>query len=704
MILRGFQRLAVSVAVAVAVLACGSGGGGGGPVEQTVAVMELDPAEIQFNYGSVDVGDAKAEIVSIINTGNKNLDIASIRLEYAPKNPELETGPDTYAISVQFNEGEQPPRSVAPKGEGTAEIADVYYFKVQVTNLGDDLDREATIVIESNDEDTPTFRLPVTARSGVPRIRVTPTMVEFGRVGANDTLTKGVIVRNQGAADLVLTGFVFTGDDVFTFQLGELSVTPSAETQAGVDFAAPVVVPADGTADLSFTFAPLSDDAASAKLVLFSNDPDAGETGTLIELRGNQELPCIKVEPSQVDFGAVLPGNQQALPVEICSCGTTPLTVTGIAITDDQTGGAYSADLSPLFDPGAEVLLDVDHPLVLNGNECATFNVLYAPSQLSPTGPDGAAIPDQATLVVTNDSFYASLQVAVRGVATEVVCPTAHISVEEGDQVIPQTVLHLHGDQSFSPNGSITSYQWTVTQPQGSVSNLIPSPTFPNPIFEANIAGKYVFTLEVIDSTGIKSCYAAQQEVYVVPDEAIHIELLWDTPGDPDPGDEGPAAGTDMDLHFAHPYASGPDIDGDGAPDPWFNDPYDVFWFDKNPDWGSFDPSIDDDPGLDRDDTDGGGPENVNLNIPEGDTALPYTYRVAVHYWDDKNFGESYATVRVYIYSTLAFEVGDVKMYASDLWEVCTVEWPSTKITLTLDSTGGYKITPNYKNPLFSPN
>jgi len=702
MILKGIQRLAGAFAVAVVIGACGSAGGGGPDVKK-VAAMELEPAEVSFSYGSVDPGDTKSEIVTVINTGNKNLDLSAIRLEYTPRNPELETGADTYAIQLRFNEGEQPPRSVSPKGEATADAPDVYYFSVQVTNLGDDLDREATVVIESNDEDTPTFRLPVKAISGMPRIRVTPAVVDFGRVGANDVQTRTVIVRNQGAADLELTRFVFMGDDVFTFKLGELSVVPSAATQAGVDFAAPVVVGPDASIDLTFEFAPLSDDAAGAKLVLFSNDPDAGDNGTLIELNGNQELPCLKVEPSQVDFGAVLPGNQQALPVEICSCGTTPLTVTGIAISDDQSGGAYSVLLDGLFEPGAEAVVSPEHPVVLNGNDCGTFNVVYAPSQLSPTGPDGAAIPDTATLTITNDSFYSSLAVPVRGVATEVICPTAVISVEEGEQVIPQTVLHLHGDQSYSPNGSITTYQWTVEQPAGSVSYLIPTGTFPNPIFEANIAGKYVFTLDVVDSTGVKSCYPARQEVYVVPDEAIHIELVWDTPGDPDPSDEGPAAGTDMDLHFAHPYASGPDIDGDGQADPWFNDPYDVFWFNKGPDWGSFDPSLDDDPGLDRDDTDGGGPENVNLNIPEGDVGYPFTYRVAVHYWDDKNFGESYATVRVYIYSTLAFEVGDVKMYASDLWEVCTVDWPSTKITLILDTNGGYRITPQYKNPLFTP-
>ena len=40
---------------------------------------------------------------------------------------------------------------------------------------------------------------------------------------------------------------------------------------------------------------------------------------------------------------------------------------------------------------------------------------------------------------------------------------------------------------------------------------------------------------------------------------------------------------------------------------------FDCFWFNAHPNWGSFDPSVDDDPGLDRDDTDGAGPENLFL-------------------------------------------------------------------------------------------
>ena len=275
-------------------------------------------------------------------------------------------------------------------------------------------------------------------------------------------------------------------------------------------------------------------------------------------------------------------------------------------------------------------------------------------------------------------------------------CPVAVIAVDEGDEVIPQTVLHLHGDQSHAVTGAIANYQWTVEQPSGSSSALIPTATFPNPIFEANVAGTYTFSLTVRDDAGRVSCLPATATVFVTCNCGLHVELLWTTPGDPDPTDEGPDKGANLDLHVAHPYGAGPDVDGDGVPDPWFDPQWDCYCGNPNPDWGSPDPSAPDDPGLDRDDTDGGGPENVNLDVPESDPAWPFVYRVGVHYRDDHGFGPSLATVRVYIYSALVFEASDVLLQPGDLWNVATVEWPSTKVTLQLSATGGYDITPDY--------
>jgi hypothetical protein len=278
--------------------------------------------------------------------------------------------------------------------------------------------------------------------------------------------------------------------------------------------------------------------------------------------------------------------------------------------------------------------------------------------------------------------------------------------------VIPQTVLHLVGSQSWSPRGEIAAYAWTVEQPLGSRSQFIPSANIADPLFEANVAGRYEFQLVVTDVSGERSTYA-NYIVFVTPDNAIHIELLWDTPNDPDQTDED--AGADLDLHFVHPLAVGGfDGDHDGEPDGWFDLPFDCFWTNEQPNWGSIDPSVDDNPRLDRDDTDGTGPENLNLAMPE----VGMTYKVGVHYWDDHDFGPSFASVRVYIFGSLEFEVSGIELRNSDMWTVTNITWPpedaptlihvcagtTRECQSTADCRGeacGLQIAPDYHHPEF---
>jgi hypothetical protein len=179
----------------------------------------------------------------------------------------------------------------------------------------------------------------------------------------------------------------------------------------------------------------------------------------------------------------------------------------------------------------------------------------------------------------------------------------------------------------------------------------------------------------------------------VVSDQAIHIELTWETPLDPDPYDEGPEAGTDLDLHFKHPKAMWNEEEG------WFHQPFDCYWFNRHPNWGSLDPEAGDDPSLDRDDTDGAGPENLNLGSPEDGQI----YALAVHVHDDHAYGPSWARVRVYIFGALVLETAPVELVSHDLWKVATIQWPSQEVVALTGEGGGPHIISAYESPLFAP-
>jgi hypothetical protein len=387
---------------------------------------------------------------------------------------------------------------------------------------------------------------------------------------------------------------------------------------------------------------------------------------------------------------------------------------------DDATGDVSFSDATPADVPVADVLPDdapgADAPVadVLPPDaDPADVGPVDAPVGDLPVDPDTPCVPDCAGKVCGTDGCNGSCggcddgdpDTADACNETQTACQhwplsdcdvVAGVQVEEGEEVIPQTVLHLHGENSYANVGAITKYAWSVEQPALSTSLFVPTASYPSPTFEANTAGKYVFHLDVWNEYGQKSCFTAEATVFVVPDEAIHVELLWKSPGDPNPDDVGPSAGTDLDLHFAHPNASQSDLDGDGSNDPWFDPTWDTFWFYPLQNWGSVS-SNDDNPSLDRDDVDSGGPENINLGQPEDGK----TYALGVNYWDDHGFGNAFATVRVYVFSQLVFEVSDVALVDHDLWWVADLAWPAGVVSPKLQPNGGDWLTHDYHHPLF---
>jgi hypothetical protein len=708
------RNLLLAAVVAFAVGACGGDSNGsddpsdpnkpGDGVGQ-YPVIEIGPTEIcekdgdkltnckaDFDLGSVAAGEQVKVTLSIKNTGERRLWVKDIVLEdYKAAEGATESSP---AFTLELPPGFTAAKDsngkfyVSQLGQGTEEVPDELAARVVFTVPADGLDREANLKITSDASNSPTVKIALRTKSGYPKIQVNPEWVDFAQVSLGEEKDQQVNIINTGAADLEITGFSLTGSEFFTLQVQATDYPAGTATQE-VTFDDSIVIAPGDTTYFRVRFAPENADPANATLVIYSNDPDAID-GKEVKITGNESVPCIAVNPSKVNFGGKKYGEQAVVPLEISACGDAPLEIHDIFVKEGSSPD-FDIDITSLgTTPSAE------YPVVVPIGASVTINVIFIPDAPNPTTEDGSLILDTGVLVVVNNSFEKEKEVEMSGAGVEIECPTAIVKCAEGDEVIPQTILHLFGDESYAANGTIQKWEWDVDQPAGSQSVFVPSYTFPNPTFETNVAGVYTFYLTVYDQTNTPSCFPAEYEVVVIPDEAIHIELLWHTPEDLDETDTGPEAGSDLDLHFLHPWAAGPDLDGDGAADGWFDIPFDCFWFNAHPNWGSYDPAINDDPGLDRDDTDGAGPENINLDIPEN-----VLYRVGVHYWNDHGYGASYATVRVYIYAQLVFEVQDVMLIDSDMWEVCSVEWPSGKVQVITDDAGQYKITPDYHNPYF---
>lgn len=701
----------------------GSGGGSGGGSfgVSTAPVLEMEyggkkvnlvsPGLVQFNTGEAVVGGTVTQTVTVRNVGNGPLQM-TVGFDYNRPpvvDDETSDAPALSLVAVRVG-SEEMPITTTPTDTGVSQRAEnvsigvfgesgeEVEIVVQFQRYADSNTRQGTLSVESNTKDTSEQYVALLVENGssFPVAEVNPTVVDFGQVNSGGSELRTLQVLNTGSSDLHIESVAFQGHPDFRLRWDGQEYEPDAAAPIVFksDTSPGIVVAPKGVITFDVAFAPLTPSPADGKLIFTTNDPVKLQIP--VNIQANTEGPVIAVNPKKVQFGGKLVGVKAQLPLEISSEGTADLVVTGIAFSEESNAN-FTLDFTglPGFESG-EGPSD-ENPLTIPINQRAAFNVVYVPSIENPLGDDGQPVFDVGLITVTSNAFNAELPVEVTGLGVTQECPTAVGLIQEGEQVIPQTNLHLFGDQSFAPAGAVASWKWEVQQPSGSASVFVPSDNFPNPTFEVNTAGEYIFKLNVWDEQGVQSCVPWEAKVLVIPDEAIHVELLWHTPNDVDETDEGPEAGSDVDLHFVHDaYAiSGPDIDKDGKPDPWFDQPFDCFWFNAHPNWGSFDPSIDDDPGLDRDDTDGAGPENLNLNIPENTT-----YRVGVHYWSDHEYGKSLVTVRIYIYSNLVFEVQDVELVNHDMWDVATIEWPSGKVTL-VQGDDGYRITPNYQNPFF---
>lgn len=520
---------------------------------------------------------------------------------------------------------------------------------------------------------------------GKAKLLVTPSAVGFPYVQAGNCDTLPVTLTNVGDAPLFLHRIDFSGDVSFAVKDGDkvlkpgqpLVFSPSLELQKGA------------SRKIDVLFCPSDESKRSGTLLVQSSDPSAPASGIPVQLLGNAKVPCLKVLPHPVlNFGAVILGNTQAAKVTISSCGSEPVELTSVSLSATGSDNfkldwSETAKTVPGLDPKTGPT--VAAPIKLAVNAVMEVKATYSPSKINPLdAATGSPTPDLSSVLVVSSDLEVTVQ--LQGIGVQNACPQAKILIKEGEEVVPQTVLHFKGDQSVAPGGgSISKYLWKLKKvPEGAKVAFLPSPTHHNPALAVNAAGEYVVCLEVTDDKGAKSgSTQCPQEtcitILVIPNEALHVELLWKTPGDPDETNTGAGAGADMDLHFAHAFATGPDLDCDGTGDPWFHGTFDAFWYNVEPNWGSAKLN-DDNPSLDLDDTDGAGPENLNLDLPEGTTQKPMTYSIGVHHWNDHGYGVSFATVKVFVLGVLVFEQADVELKPKAMWHVGKLNWPNDKL------------------------
>ncbi|MBN1947147.1 MAG: hypothetical protein JW797_15865 [Bradymonadales bacterium] len=409
------------------------------------------------------------------------------------------------------------------------------------------------------------------------------------------------------------------------------------------------------TTQVDLVFHPISCAPVQAALRIASSDEvESVKQVSLLTTGLHAEM---SVDPESIAFGRVGANQRVSRSLRIENLGLCPLHIDRLQIE----GSDHFSLRVP--DPVTGILRPFspdDLPFVVVAEEPLELDVVYyTPQDIPETAVltiDAREEPEPWEIPLSANIRVPPVAVAQAWVLGRDDPPAREILT------IPLETIQLDGSRSYDPDREVVAYRWLVLErPQDSTAALEPNELAVDPIFFLDLAGDYLFTLTVYDDDGLASTNTAEIRVTAVPDQDIHVQLVWNTPDDPDQYDRH---GTDVDLHLLR------------IPGSWDTPPWDCHWKNMEPDWGQAN-NPEDDPSLDIDDVDGLGPENINLDRPESGV----TYAIGVYYYSDREMGASFVTVRVYIDGVQRFEIADRELTRTGVfWDVGRITWPSIRV------------------------
>jgi len=231
------------------------------------------------------------------------------------------------------------------------------------------------------------------------------------------------------------------------------------------------------------------------------------------------------------------------------------------------------------------------------------------------------------------------------------VAPIVTCSNDINRAYIFETPVHLSAEATDS-NGTVVSTEWSFfSKPNGTASVLNPV-TGTRTQFTPDTVGEYIARFTATDNDGeVSYC---DIHINAKTRDHLNVTLTWDKGGM-----------SDMDLHLLKP----------GAASSKWGTVDDCFWAVVNPDWGDVGVS-EDNPRLDRDDTDGFGPEVIQIESPKDGR-----YTVGVDYFDDQNEGASIATIKI-ICNGEEHTYTSSSLSPKNKWAVIDIVWSNETCSL----------------------
>jgi hypothetical protein len=610
--------------------------------------LVVDPTNVSF--GKVAVGSTEFKRVQLKNEGTGDLIITQFQLNMGSPDYQLFYSPtgnedeQFQGINGAGDDEFRYPVIIEPEAS--------FYLFVDYKPTDNEPERgEVVVVTQNNPDPDREVAIPVGSVSGNAEINVSPLSHDFGAVAAPAEVSQDVEVCNRGQLPLNVERVLINGSQDYSPRVNDRDPRRDENVLKdpdgdGVDGLAP-----GACFTIVVTYAPQAPGPDAGDLIIESDDEQ--NPAVVVNLAANGATPCIDALPPAVEFPTSLVNRADSRPLTIESCGGGELEVTRIEL-DPASDPAFTLPADSL--PELPFLLPASSPDAAPPSR--QIRVEFTPRE--------ERVYNGKILLYSNDPLTPVKTVSLLGRGVLNACPQARATPEEYF-VAPLDIVVLDGSASVDqdgPGNRPVKWEWVVTsRPEGSLSQPVQNVNAADPTtgtpddtmdpiagFFVDLAGTYTIELRVTDNLGLSSQECQNPAIITIvarPEEAILVQVTWDTPADPDQTDR---AGTDVDLHLLNPLA-----------DSWFTTPYDCYYGNAEPDWGQLgNPS--DDPVLDIDDINGGGPENVVLNQPENTDVLGGPYLVALHYYSSQervngaDYGESIAQTRIFLNGDLAWD------------------------------------------------
>ena len=210
-----------------------------------------------------------------------------------------------------------------------------------------------------------------------PDVVVAPASVELGEVEVGQAASAAVQVSNQGTADLTVSA---------------ISLSSSAAGFSISGPTAPRTVAPGAALEISVSFSPAGEGAASATLTIESDDPNTPSIS--VALSGIGTVAQLAIAEPDLDFDDVTIDTTVAKSIELSNTGSATLTISALVVSDDATGAFSISDSIPLsIAPGASASISVQMSPSQVGGQSASLVI----SSNDPDGPSTIDLSGRGT-------------------------------------------------------------------------------------------------------------------------------------------------------------------------------------------------------------------------------------------------------------------------------------------------------------------